>query len=132
MAAYCGLRHSELFGNVLSQSGSFWYHAGWPETPATYATERGWLARQFATTPTLPLRFYLEVGRFENASSMLASNRWLRDVLLAKGYPVTYQEFDGGHHYISWRGSLADGLIALMGSQAWQPAPSSSSPSRSS
>lgn len=28
---------------------------------------------------------------------------------------VTYSEFDGGHTYSAWRGSLADGLIALLG-----------------
>jgi enterochelin esterase-like enzyme len=28
---------------------------------------------------------------------------------------VIYSEFDGGHDYFCWRGSLADGLIALLG-----------------
>ena len=40
----------------------------------------------------------------------------MRDVLLAKGYEVHNQEFQGGHDYLSWRGTLADGLIVLMGS----------------
>jgi hypothetical protein len=38
-----------------------------------------------------------------------------RDVLLVKGYEVTYKEFDSGHDYIWRRGSLADGLIPLIG-----------------
>ncbi len=38
----------------------------------------------------------------------------MRDVLLARGYSVRYQENIGGHDYLSWRGSFADGLIALM------------------
>jgi enterochelin esterase-like enzyme len=42
-------------------------------------------------------------------------NRRLRDALKAKGYEVAYTEFDGAHEYINWQGTLADGLIALLG-----------------
>jgi hypothetical protein len=39
----------------------------------------------------------------------------MRDVFLARGYEVHYQESVGGHDYLSWRGTLADGLLALTG-----------------
>jgi enterochelin esterase family protein len=39
----------------------------------------------------------------------------MRDVSLAKGYEVHYQQFNSGHDYLNWRGTLADGLIALAG-----------------
>jgi enterochelin esterase-like enzyme len=45
------------------------------------------------------------------------TNRSLRDVLRAKEYDVYYQEFEGDHEFINWRGTLADGLIALLGQQ---------------
>src|SRR5262249_25881403 len=64
-AAYCGLRHSAVLGNVLSQSGSFPYSPGYVTRFPTYDVETGWLTRQFAKAPKLPLRFYLEIGRFE-------------------------------------------------------------------
>src|SRR5262249_38199867 len=104
----------EVFGNVLSQSGSFWWS---PDR----GTESGWLLREYAATPQRPLRFYLDAGQMETTlvgeagSSILLSNRHLRDVLTAKGYKVKYQEFRGGHEPLNWRGTFADGLIALLG-----------------
>jgi len=120
-AVYCGLRHPEVFGNVLSQSGSFWYFDGWKESADVFErnifTDSGWLTREFAKAPRLPLRFFMEVGMLEQAISinMVLENRRLHDVLVAKGYPVTYSEYNGGHDMLCWRGSLADGLIALVG-----------------
>jgi len=116
MAGYIALRLPGIFGNVLSQSGSF----GWrPEGES----KPDWLVRQYAGQPQLPMRFYLEAGLFETdlmmvdgySINLLASNRHFRDILQAKGYPVHYREFSGGHSTVIWRGTLADGLLALLG-----------------
>jgi enterochelin esterase family protein len=45
----------------------------------------------------------------------------MRDVLLAKSYEVHYQQFNSGHDYLNWRGTLADGLIALVGTDTTRP-----------
>ncbi len=122
-AACAGLWHPETFGNVLSQSGSLhWIPPAGCETTDS-SSEPNWLARQFISSPQKPLRFYLEAGSAEfnatgGADSILFCTRTLRDVLRAKGYEVHFQEFAGGHDYLSWRGTLADGLIALMGDTA--------------
>jgi enterochelin esterase family protein len=120
-AAYMGLRHSGVFGNVLSQSGAFWWA---PEhyQNADSTTETNWVVRQYLSSPKLPVKFYLDAGTFEmdqasEGGDILESTRHLRDVLLAKGYAVEYQQFVGGHDGLSWRGTLADGLIALLGSK---------------
>ena len=42
----------------------------------------------------------------------------MRDVLQAKGYFVHYVEFNGGHEYLSWRGTLSDALLVLVGKGA--------------
>ena len=113
-ATFTGFRHPEVFGNVISQSGSFWW------TPQGDA-EHEWLTRQFVTSPKLPVRFYLDVGLMEtgatpnNGPDMVVVNRHMRDVLLAKGYSVHYREFNGGHEYLNWRGTFADALLALIG-----------------
>jgi enterochelin esterase-like enzyme len=123
-AAYAGFRHPETFGNVLSQSGAFWWTPPRSDDPEDFDfpnTEPNWLATQFIKSPRLPVRFYMEAGTDEIdltglGRDILASSRHMRDVLLAKGYEVHYQEFVGGHDYLSWRGTLADGLIVLTGS----------------
>jgi enterochelin esterase family protein len=129
LAATCaGLRHPETFGNILSQSGSFWWTP--PKSNNSSDTEGdsepNWVAKQFIASPKLPLRFYLDAGSEEvdfsgNGTSILLTTRNLRDVLLAKGYDVYFQEFAGGHDYLSWRGTLADGLILLMGNAPIRP-----------
>jgi enterochelin esterase family protein len=112
-AAFAGLRRPDVFGNILSQSGSFWWS---PEGDS----EPEWLIRQFIRVDKLPLNFYLDVGLLEtapsrlNGPSQLVVNRHLRDVLQAKGYPLHYAEFNGRHEYLSWQGTLADGLLALI------------------
>ena len=118
-AAFAGLTAPEYFGNLLSQSGSFWWK---PDDEM----ESEWLSRQFALTHKLPLRFYLDAGLLEtgntrrNGPSMLVVNRHMRNVLQAKGYPGYYAEHNGGHDYLCWQGTLAEGLIALLGKEIRQ------------
>lgn len=120
MSSYCAFQRPDVFGNVLSQSGSYqWF----PELDLTSAAlppanaEPAWLTRQYVDAPKRDVTFYLEAGRFEDIShsGLLTENRRFRDVLRAKGYTVHYSEFTGGHDVVNWRGSFADGLIALMG-----------------
>ena len=127
-AACVGLKHAEVFGNVLSQSGAF----GWKPDGEK---ESEWLNRQFAASPRLPLRFSFEAGLLEGTwwwrdlmlqqpnappanlidPTLLAANRNLRDTLQSKGYSVHYTEFNGNHTLFNWRGTLASHLIALVG-----------------
>ncbi len=120
-AAEIALSHSDVFGNVLSQSGAFRGRDPGDEEPN--ATVRKYLA-----VPRRPIRFYLETGLYDNVpgadlplyemlldETNLMGNRHLRDVLRAKGYDVTYREVGGGHDYVHWRAMLADGLMTLLG-----------------
>lgn len=137
-STYVALRHSEVFGNVLSNSGAFWWsfeHNGGvcgsrcPDSGGTGSenskdatTEGNFLVKEFLASPKLPLRFYLAAGTFEidregGGGNILEATRHLRDVLRAKGYEVHYQQFAGGHDGVSWRGTLADGLMALLGNR---------------
>jgi enterochelin esterase-like enzyme len=119
-AAQIALLHSDVFGNVLSQSGGFRGREPGEEEPN--ATVRKYLA-----VPHRPIRFYLETGLYDNVpgadlplyemlldETNLMGNRHLRDVLLAKGYDVTYREVGATHDFVHWRAMLADGLITLL------------------
>jgi enterochelin esterase family protein len=76
------------------------------------------------------VRFWLDVGRFGTVPLLgpqpgddgLSANRHLRDALRARGHHVRYAEFAGGHDELSWRGTLADGLLALLGQPAGEGA----------
>lgn len=111
-AAYVGLRYPHLFGKILSQTGWFrWRPAG--------DADFHWLARQYAASPHLPLRFYLDVGTLEVAQmrdggpTQLEANRHMCAVLRAKGYPVHYVEYSGGHDSSSLTAPLWAALIHL-------------------
>jgi enterochelin esterase family protein len=78
------------------------------------------LAKEFIRSPKLPIRFHIDAGTFEadqagTGGMILETSRHMRDVLLAKGYEVHYQQFVGDHNYLSWRGTFAHGLLELIG-----------------
>jgi len=52
---------------------------------------------KIAAAPRTPIKLYVAASLFKN--TRLKANRRLRDVLVAKGYPVTYREFHGGHDF---------------------------------
>jgi enterochelin esterase-like enzyme len=108
-ATFAAYEYSQVLGNVLAQTGAFRFGGfGRPES---------WLIRQFVESDLLPLKFYLDVGLYEdrgNGISALRIVRHMRDVLEAKGYPVAYAEHSGGHDYVVWRQTLVEGLINLI------------------
>ncbi|GCD10394.1 alpha/beta hydrolase [Clostridium tagluense] len=110
-ATYLGLKHSEIFGKVLSQSGSYWYKPEGFECDDSNC----WMSNQFKAIGKLPLKFYLNVGVLETKDRMIDTNINLRDVLISKGYTVAFEEFKSGHDYLCWGETLANGLISLIG-----------------
>jgi enterochelin esterase-like enzyme len=108
-AAFAALRRPELFGRVLSQSGSFW--------EGHESSQWEFLASQYDASPKLPLRFFVEAGLLEDVSkggpTLLAANRRFVEVLKSKGYLVDYEEVGGTHEPAHWRRTLPQGLMAL-------------------
>jgi enterochelin esterase family protein len=121
-ASFGALQHPERFGNVLAQSGSYWWEPADNEDRYLSLDERngGWLPAAYAASPKLPIRFYLDVGTLEaspNWTNQCTAVRGFRDVLRERGYDVTLHEFTGGHAYECWRYTFANGLLSLVGTE---------------
>ncbi|MBD0843995.1 enterochelin esterase [Streptomyces sp. TRM68416] len=114
-ALYAGYVRPERFGHVLAQSPSLWWRPGLPALrgpkPPVFGTP--WLVSRFTGVERRPVTVHLDVGLHEG--SMVDHSRALYQALCKKGYPVTYDEFNGGHDYACWHGALADGLVRLFG-----------------
>ncbi len=121
-AMYTGLRHPERFGNIYSHTGSF--HSG-PPTERAYQR----LEREIQQRALVPQRFYLDVGMLERdemghgspdgGPNAIQSNRFIRDVLRARGYDVTYTEYPGGHDLLWAPATLAQALLDLTTPFLW-------------
>jgi enterochelin esterase family protein len=116
-AAYVALKHPELFGNVLSQSGAFWRG-----NEASNDPPYEWLTQQYASSPKLNIKFFIDVGARETtgalggrAPSLLEANRRLQSVLNGKGYWLRYYEVPNGDHSPeTWAKRLPFGIVALL------------------
>ena len=103
---FAALHHPEIFGNVLSLSGSVhWAKEG-------YAGDIPWIEHQFRTINKRPINIYMSAGKIEN-KPLLKANQSLYKILKQLGYQVHYDEFHGGHDDIWWREQLLNGLINL-------------------
>lgn len=115
-STFLALHHSDVVGNVLSNSGSYQIHPERFVRDLADYTDPGVITGDFIASPRLAIRFYLDCGTFEGG--LRDANRRFRDVLRAKGYDVTYREFSGDHDYGEWRRTFADGLVALLGQRS--------------
>jgi hypothetical protein len=104
-------------GPLLSQSGAF----GSP-------VDTNPIVLAYRDARPAPIRFYMDVGLFEPFQGselpinelalfegLTMGNRHFRDVLIAKGYDVTYKETGGAHQNLHFRATLGDALVSLLG-----------------
>lgn len=109
-ASYTALKYPDIFGNVLSQSGLYWYKRD------DYKSEdKLWIINEFASIERLPIKFYINVGDIEPKISMIDTNVQFSEALKKLGYKVKFETFGSGHDYLCWGETLADGLKYLLG-----------------
>jgi enterochelin esterase-like enzyme len=103
-SVYAGLRRPDVFGNVIAQSGSFWW------SPPDEETE--WLLRQ--VDHSLPSRFCLDVG-LQEGDWMIPQTRRLTGALERYAGEVLYREYNGGHDLNCWLSELPAELRWVFG-----------------
>ncbi|HEY3559072.1 MAG TPA: enterochelin esterase [Kribbella sp.] len=104
-SVFAGLRRPDVFGNVIAQSGSFWW------CPPDDETE--WLLRKVERR--VPSRFCLDVG-LQEGDWMIPQTRRLADALDAHADEVLYREYNGGHDLNCWLAELPAELRWAFGS----------------
>jgi enterochelin esterase family protein len=109
-AAYVASEAPGLFHKVISQSGSFWWNDCW----LIKQTDR-W-------SQPLGTEFHLDVGTRETQEnvqhredvlqvvSQIDGVRRFRSLLHSHGHAVRSVEFDGGHEFTAWAGTLPAAL----------------------
>ena len=94
-SVFAGLRRPEVFGNVIAQSGSFWW------APPGESPE--WLLRQ--VDGDVPVRFCLDVG-LQEGDWMIPQTKRLAAALTPYAEDVLYREYNGGHDLTCWLAEL--------------------------
>lgn len=116
-AAFMGLKYPNIFGNVLSQSGSFFWSPNAPE-------EINWILKKYKEAEKFPTKFFLNVGVLENMeyppySSMKDVNKEMRNILIQRDECIVkYEEFKSGHDYLMWGETLSNALLFLLGNHS--------------
>ncbi|MCF6139185.1 alpha/beta hydrolase [Pseudalkalibacillus berkeleyi] len=105
-AFYTALNHSNLFGNVISQSGSF------NHKKTKVENDQYWSVHYLESQPKHPVRIYMNSGRLE-MDELQHANSLTYQTLLSNGYEVKYEIFNGGHDLLWWRETFLDGLEYL-------------------
>lgn len=97
----------EVFGSVLSQSGSFW----WPQIDAS---DGGETLTELQNGPRLEARVILQFGSLEG--SLTDSNRLLARALAELETNSECREISGGHDWAWWHAELGSGLRSALAS----------------
>ena len=113
-ATFIGFHHPDMFGKVLSQSGSLWRDLDWYDINGN--DYRGdWLINRFLTEERKELKLFLDWGLQENWC--LQSGRRMVRALSEKGYEYKFIEFNGYHDWSNSRKTFPEGLMYLLKKQ---------------
>lgn len=110
-SAFIAFYHPDIFGKMLSQSGSFWRDLEWYDSNGVDI--RGdWLTNKFLVEDKKNLKIFLDWGLQENWC--LSAGRRMAKVLDKKEYKFKFVEFNGWHDWANSRKTFPEGLLYLL------------------
>lgn len=110
-STFIAFYHADIFGKILSQSGSFWRDLEWYDSHGVEV--RGdWLINKFLIEENRNLKIFLDWGLQENWC--LSSGRRMARILDKKGYEYKFVEFNGWHDWSNSRKTFPVGLLYLL------------------
>ncbi|XMB86850.1 alpha/beta hydrolase-fold protein [Mycoplasmatota bacterium WC44] len=109
MASYMAIKEPKIFGNVLSQSGAFYWE------PSEDESKRNQIIKQFNRSKKENIDFYLSIGNLERVhEEHFNANLEMYKTLRDKGYNVSFEENPGGHTNFDCAITLPQGLKSLL------------------
>lgn len=101
IATYAAFTRPDVFGLCAAQSASYWWN-------------RDTMIQMVAGNPKKDIRFSIDTGTISDAQE---KSRKMRDVLLEKGYSLSYHEQPEGHNWVNWRSRIDDILEYFWGTR---------------
>lgn len=101
MALYTGLRLPHIFGKVISQAGAFQLRLTDHPSITQFLVDK---------LPKQALKLWMDCGTMD---WLLPENREMFQLLVERGYDVTYKEHNAGHNYMAWRDLIPEALAAV-------------------
>ncbi len=95
ISAYIGYTRSEIFGNIASMSGAYWYN--------------GTIILQIQSGEKKNLNWYVDWGTYEK--EIMEGSKQLVQVLENENYAYVTREWHEGHSWGNWRAHIDEVLI---------------------
>ena len=111
LSAQLAWQASDLFQQVVAQSGAFLFSAETAETDPFTGNEA--FRSEVLASPPRAVRWHLDCGSLE---WLLPSNEHLVAALVERGHDATLTVRSAGHNWVNWRNGIAAGLRFALGS----------------
>lgn len=106
-ASYTAVKNPDVFKNVISMSGSYWYKKD------DFKEKKLYMISEYEKYKKNDINFYINVGKVEPKVSMIDTSKAFAEYLKSRGFKVKFDYFQSGHDYLYWGETISDALMFL-------------------